>query len=231
MPRNSQKPKNYYRLKIFDNENPELNGEYQDLVYRRHYIGSKYLPRLAENSNQAVDKSSDISKSAKPIKSNAPKNISSAFTGIWANPNKIDIYELLLWREKMIVNCLINSKESPLYSHIVNLRQQAINVIENKYKDIIIEYLQTLCTNSNKRRKIFCGNDLLMSFSKFAHKRGLKESAEASPCNNKQQILKKDPKKQNTSVVKKLTRVYFLNKMILGVSVTTNSCIYKNREF
>lgn len=213
------RPQRYHQLKIFDNDPKDSFGTYQSLFGTYHYVGSQYLPKESTDVNDQ-----DNLPKSKPPKTQL-KNISAAFTGIWSNPAQINIYELLLWREKSIANCLIDSKQSPLYTHIVNLRQQAINVIENKYKDIILEYLQTLCANSNKRRKIFCGNDLLMSFSKFAHKKSLEDNNLQSP----QKPQSKDPKK--SSAVKKLTRIYILNKMILGVSATANNNVYKVNEF
>lgn len=211
--RNLQTSKKSIQLKLFNNEDAESSKEYQNLIDKTHFIGSKYF--ALETRSEAGAKTSA---EKNPTKS-ALKNISSAFTGIWSSPEHINIYELLLWREKAIVNSLIDSKESPLYAHICNLRQQAIGVIETKYKDVVDEFLQTLCVNSDKRREIFCGNDLLLNFVKFIHKRNLASGPKEAVA-----------KPHQNNAVKKLTEIYILNRMILGVS-SVNKNTYKSCEF
>lgn len=215
--KDSQSNKMQNRLKIFGDETEGLSVSYQDLADKNHFMGSKYFTIEQSDKNASTIETSGENP-IKPPKT-SKKNITSAFTGIWSNPSKINIYELLLWREKAIQNCLIETKESSLYAYLVELRDQAINILENKYKDIIDDYLQTLCNNSNKRREIYCGNDLLMSFSAFARKHKYNDPEQQST------------NSRGTSAVEKLTRVYLLNKMLLDVSEVTHSESYKLREF
>lgn len=132
-------------------------------------------------------------------------NISSAFSGVWSNPEKVDFNNMLMWREDAIQT---TCNHHTVGKHLEQNRDEILKILKSKYQPVITSYFKMLQMFPDKRRTIYCGKDLLYSIIKFLRLGKYDERIATYFC-----------------------KLYVTNKLLLGLRLTIESNIYQSLEY